>query len=171
MKKLEVIKKTIYRLENNLVEYDWSKCNSCNCGVLASTCMGRDITLFEIGPEVFSDKIPGPFAMKAYCMVTGIGISEVIKSLMDAGFTFDDIKHLEFLSDAKISERAGIKLGYWDKAGYPVAHGYFNKKDYLIKYLKAWVEILEEEAKPVAKERIVYVAVSETITTDNLILN
>lgn len=159
MKKLEVIKQTIYRLENNLVEYDWRCSKSCNCGVLASTCMGRDITTSEIGKMVLNCKNPGAFARKAYCMVTGIGISEVIKSLMDAGFTFDDIKHLEYLSDANIAAKAGIKLGYWEETGYPIAHGYFMEKEYFIKYLKAWVEILEEEA------------ISETITTDNLILN
>jgi hypothetical protein len=92
--------------------------------------------------------IMGAFARKAYCMTTGMPIPKVFQSLKDTGFSFDELRNLEYLSDEKIAGRCNIKVSKWVD-GQDVASGQFSVKESLIKYLKAWVSILEEEQEPI----------------------
>jgi len=97
----------------------------------------------------------------------------VFQVLKDTGFTYTELVELEYLGNEKIANKAGIPISYYEK-GFSAAHGHFKDKDCLIKYLKAWVSILEENeisytlptmqnGESKVKEVIRYVAVSESL--------
>lgn len=184
----------ISSLENKSVHYDWQRPCSCNCGVIAQAITGEtpDVLAKEyINPVAnllansdrkrFTKKDGGLFhpswsdMAKQYCSMTGAPTTLIFKQLHGAGLTKDDILHLEFLSDKKICERAGIemkpivtekKIGGQPsrKARYgflkmftktipatepsikKTSKDYFTSEENLVKYLKAWVEILKEDA-------------------------
>lgn len=188
MTKKEALIKTIYNLENDVYEYNWQNTDKCNCGVLAKTILGgknpTECGLFDHKEA----KGVGTFSMKAYCLTTGEPLSVVFKSLKDAGFTYEELCNLEFLSDRKIADRCGIKVSSFQPE-QEASHGQFFVKGYLISYLKAWVSILQEEetrtqpvqtpaieapaVTPKVVTKTVYVAVPQSITsqTKELILS
>jgi hypothetical protein len=138
---IEVIKKTIHVLENDLVHYDWTEFYSCNCGVLIQ--QATNIRFLKFRSEFTTIKghggLPGPWSSKAkteFCSSTGIPTTDIFKKLKELGLNEKDIMNLEFLSNEKVRGRAN--LNKYDQ---------FHKKDVLIKYLKAWAELLEEEQK------------------------
>jgi alpha-amylase/alpha-mannosidase (GH57 family) len=135
MNKIDALKKTLHVLENDLVRYSWSGSESCNCGVLAQCVTNRtENTLNHLvsAPRVgFSTDNLGPWAKWAnHCQITGIPFNDVMKTLADCGFTWNEIKHLENLSDKSIVD-------------FPV-HVRSNK-EFVIRYFKAWIQKLENE--------------------------
>ena len=153
MNKIEALKKTIYNLENNTYLYSWHNSDTCNCGILAKTVLntGKDETLWNYGianvPSCTNDRFAA-FSKKAHCMTTGIKLPKVFQALKDAGFTFEDVNELEQCTNLEVLTRMGRKEDrrYHSEKGY-----YYNpnksSKWYLIEYLSAWVEILEEKEK------------------------
>ena len=186
MTKTEALEKTIYNLENNVYEYRWSSPHTCNCGVLAKTVLGGK-NIFNAG---FSCTLPkgrgGAFSSHAICITTGIEVPEIFKTLSECGFSHNDLIELEFLSNTSILSKLGQTSRYNEFIeAYVISSSEFDNKGTLIKYLKAWVQILKEEqptvtnvepqpkteTKPV--EKIRYVSVPTTITEKQkeLILN
>lgn len=169
MNKIQALEKTIYNLENDVYVYDWSDTNHCNCGVLARTLLNgkfpRDAG-FGKGPD---NSYPGTFSGRAVCITTGIDLPEVFGALKEAGFTYRELGELEFLGNIPIAEKAGLRAFHY-KDDWNAAHSQFQVKKNVIKYLKAWVEILKQqevkEPEPIQqpeRTRIVYVSVPETI--------
>jgi hypothetical protein len=162
MNKIEALEKTIYNLENNLVEYNWTESNSCNCGVLARTVIdGKSIWEMGYGEAIPAKVDVSAFSKRAYCMTTNMPLPKVFKALVDAGFLWEELKELEQLENKKILRRIGAEELRRDI------------KENLVSYLKAWVEILKEEQpivetqpteEPKVKEIIRYVSVPQTIT-------
>lgn len=153
---IEVIKKTIHVLENDLVYYDWMRSTSCNCGILAQQIgINPDHILSQIS-TVDDHSLPGgPWTrcsrLQSKCEATGKPLQEVFKKLFDLGLSFKDIGNLENLSDENILKKMG--------GTHKVYHGRNSRrgeKTEVIKYLKAWTELLEEEnapnEKPVRRE-------------------
>jgi hypothetical protein len=176
MNKIEALEKTIYNLENDLVEYEWTSSKSCNCGVLAKTVLnGGDIYKagFLRSPSLGHDYTS--FANHAYCMTTGLELPELFQSLKDAGFTFQELLGLENLSGENVIKRLGWQTYSWSNRYNVVYRGHSRSdKQDLITYLKAWVEILKDEQpiietpptpeEPKVKEIIRYVSVPQSIT-------
>jgi hypothetical protein len=108
-----------------------------------------------------------------YCPMTGMPTAEIFKVLFKAGLTRDAIGHLEYLSDLRIVAKAKISTesvtedtiikekqeivtreGFWGigrKVEFRTVNNtrkikkrYFESKSNLIKYLKAWIELIEE---------------------------
>lgn len=130
MNKIQALEKTIYNLENDVYEYSWSNPNSCNCGVLAHALLGKrpsEAGLYNSPLRDNSEK--GAFAGVAFCMTSNMPLPEIFSSLKEAGFSFQDLKELEFLANPHIRMRAGMGDSRFD----------FNEKGSLITYLKAWV--------------------------------
>jgi|SRR5688572_9740456 len=135
MDKITALKKTIYNLENDVYEYNWGRYESCNCGVLAKSILSADnIKDFGIGNSP-SRKRNGA-SSEYYCMTTDLPIPAVFQAVKDAGFSFAEMVELECLTNTEILKLSGV-------SSYELCH--FEKKENLIKYLKAWVEILEEK--------------------------
>lgn len=176
MNKIETLKATIANLESGMI-YHWSNPNNCNCGVIAKTLCNVD-DLSEVGfynSKIRSNNV-GAFAQLAYCMTSNLPIPLVFEKLKQAGFTHKELIELEYLANERIADKIGEKIIVGGTNNLPKSIN-FTKKETLIKYLKAWVEILEEESnvvtevkviedvKPVVREKTVYVSVPETITT------
>jgi len=113
-----------------------------------------------------------------YCPLTKEPVTEIFKKLFDAGMTREDIGHLEYLSDPEILEKININLDTTEK--YFVKRTktksflglgfkkktisvrvqktrkvyYYQKKENLIAYLEAWIEILEDKE---AKESVIII--------------
>ena len=102
-----------------------------------------------------------------YCPLTGEPIAEVFKKLYEAGLTREDIGHLEYLSDPIILKKINIdtnsttetysktetkEQGWWIfkktvefKVEKTKNNHYYQKKENLIAYLEAWIEILKNK--------------------------
>lgn len=180
MNKIETLKATIVNLENGM-EYNWQSCNNCNCGVVAKTLlnggMPHDNGLCH--STVRNNNIFGSFSKEAYCLTSYLPLPLVFQKFKDVGFTFKDIQELEFLGNELILKKIGEKFDFNFNTNI-INNQKYAEKEYLLKYLKAWVEILEKESNvvpkieiveaviaptPIAREKIVYVSVPESIVT------
>lgn len=106
--------------------------------------------------------------VKEYCPLTGQPLVAIFEKLYEAGMKREDIAHLEYLSDPKILAASKIDTsavwtetytkeetrvtGWWIfKESHTVTVkkqkeiNYYQVKENLIAYLKAWMVILEKE--------------------------
>ncbi len=165
-KKVNVLKKAIQMLENGF-EYDWDSTEMCNCGVVVKA-LGVSDSVYTAGSGNWIEK-----TNSGECAITGLKISTIQRELVNAGFTKKDIRELEKLANQDIAKRIGehinsdntfVKYSFMDSY-LPNGNFKYADKATLIKYLRAWVEILEEEKpKEIPQPKIVYVAVPVTIT-------
>lgn len=171
MNKIDALKQTIHNLLYGGMKYHWHDSNHCNCGVVAKTiCNTND--LFSIGYTNSPRKnAVGVFSRDAYCITSDLPLPVVFQSLKDAGFTHQELLELEYLANKEICKNLG-----WERQKITRKNGEFyirematyDVKENLILYLKEWVRILEEETvvqqlTPEVREKIKYVAVSDTI--------
>lgn len=173
MKKIDALKQTIHNILYQGMVYNWHDSNHCNCGVVAKTvCNTND--LFSIGyPNSPLKNGAGVFAKDAYCMTYNLPLPVVFQSLKDAGFTHQELLELEYLANERICKNLGWERVKITKMNYDfhIREGAtYDVKENLLIYLKEWVKILEEETitiphilVPEVKEKIKYVAVSDTI--------
>lgn len=149
---ITVIGKTIDVLENNKVKYNWYDFENCNCGIVAQQACG--ITGSSI--RKFINESNMHFGLWEYavvrCQKTGSPMSHVIRRLRDIGLSNRDLINLENLSDRKIIKKAGLDYEYVQ--GLSPSEGFkqigqtgLAYKSVLIKYLKAWRELLIEEGE------------------------
>lgn len=174
MTKIEAIKKTIFNLENNVIEYNWKNADSCNCGVLARTLLdGKSVwdCGFTNSPKRSSE---GIFSSMAYCITTDLPLPEVFQKLKDAGFTHKELLELEYYGNEEVAKRLGKKIEY-KESGAP--YGWecegLNNKSNLILYLKTWLQILEEKQPKQIQPKVIhhYVSVPETLKKELVTLN
>lgn len=143
MTKIEAIKKTIYNLENDVYEYQWTKAGACNCGILARTLLGGK-EVWDAGflqSPAQQTKGYAPFCQFAFCITTNLELPEVFRVLKETGFTIEELNRLENLNDHAIIKKGQVK---WFECN-DMSNAYRSEKPEVIKYLKAWVEILEEQ--------------------------
>ena len=151
MKTIQALKRVVEALEKDTVEYDWNKPNMCNCGLIAQAALSlnpKDLdTRFRADAAAYkrdTDSKGSCLTWKAVvqrsCGVTGLSSSEIITAFGQAGFRPEDVVHLEFLENKAILKEAGID---------GTQGGYYKKKENLMKYLRAWIKILETEKIPV----------------------
>jgi hypothetical protein len=183
MNKIEALRATIVSIENGM-NYNWYSSNSCNCGVIAKTlCDTNDLNSIGFKESPLLDpKRSSVFSSKAYCLTSNLPLPLMFKKLKESGFTHQDLLELEWLGNEKILKRIGEPYSFWKEENcFIIDNQKYLQKDILTKYLKAWVDILEEESNVVAevkvveaikdipkhitREKTVYVSVPETITT------
>ncbi len=163
MTKIEALKKTIYNLENDVFPYKWTDYNNCNCGVVARTIMNGTepgCAGFHQSPSINHSLCS--FSGYAYCMTTNLPLPKVFQELKDTGFTHNELMELEDLRNPIILNKLGWETFKIYDRNLPKAPNARDSKESLIVYIKAWVEILQEDQPPV-KEIIKYVAVSPEI--------
>lgn len=141
-------------LEDGTFYYDWSKANSCNCGVLFCALTGRSASgLMQVMPPTVKD---GTWRERVgyYCPVTGVPENELFKELFSCGLTAKDIVHLEYLNDPKVREKMGSPLIQgrpytwldrliWRFTKKPVQH--YAKRVNTIAYMRAWADLIAEQ--------------------------
>lgn len=138
-KKISVLEKAIQMLENGF-KYNWEMTESCNCGVVACAVTKKKWSYNAIRKDatfnrsIWSEAIANTADNK--CNITGLKIGRVQKALLGAGFGKHDLLQLEYLSNSDILARCCIDNENGD---------YWRRKSNLLRYLRAWIEILKEE--------------------------
>ncbi|HYC84575.1 MAG TPA: hypothetical protein VEB86_05100 [Chryseosolibacter sp.] len=113
--------------------YQWGHMGSCNCGFLA-----QQITLLtreEIHRRAMERSGDWSDQLNDYCPASGSRIDWVIGRLVEVGFSIDDLRHLERLSDPAILRT------------FPPGQRYLrhNIKSDVVLYLRRWASLLEDK--------------------------
>lgn len=124
---IKALKETVLDLRLNRKDYDWWNCSGCNCGILAQNICGMDAAALT------DNRNTGSWSM--VCRSTGKKLSVVLEKMFLVGMTKEDIIGLESLSDENILKEAGMVRDFVS----------FTDKDSVIKYMEAWLRILERE--------------------------
>ena len=116
------LKTAIFALENDTIFYNWTTQSSCNCGVVAQAILhlpADDIgILFDplhikfralTGNKEKSIEHSWKNSIKYLCPITGKSGIDILDRLFDAGMSREDVIHLEYLENAVILKRAGIR--------------------------------------------------------------
>jgi hypothetical protein len=130
LKIIEALRKTAAQLENGN-RYEWGHMGSCNCGNLAQT-----ITSFsraEIQKYALEKRGDWSEQLIDYCPTSGLPMDLIIEKMIDFGFTRQDLRHLEWLSDAAILNKIGVS--FLNR----------NLKSDTILYIKSWANLLEDQ--------------------------
>jgi hypothetical protein len=129
---IQTIRRSAKKLELSTI-YQWGHMGSCNCGFLAQEV--TKLTKEEIHTRAMMRHGDWTEQLNDYCPVNGLPMDDLISELLVFGFDSDDLRHLEKLSDGKILRT--IPLEERD-----LKH---NLKKDVVKYMKAWADLLEEE--------------------------
>lgn len=129
LKIIEALRKTAAQLENGN-RYEWGHMGSCNCGNLAQT-----ITSFSRAEiQKYALQKTGDWSEQLidYCPTSGLPMDLIIEKMTNFGFTRQDLRHLEWLSDTDILNKIGVS--YLNR----------NLKSDTILYIKSWANLLED---------------------------
>jgi hypothetical protein len=129
---VSVLRTTAKKIEGSN-SYQWGHMGLCNCGFLA-----QEITHFtkaEIHQRAMQRHGDWTEQLNDYCPTSGLPMDDLISELLSFGFDANDLKHLEKLSDGKV-----LRLIPVDQRD--LKH---NIKKDVVKYLKIWANLLEEE--------------------------
>jgi len=129
---IQAIRSAATKLEASNI-YQWGHMGSCNCGFLAQEV--TKLTKEEIHTRAMMRHGDWTEQLNDYCPINGLPLDDVISELLAFGFDSDDLKHLEKLSDGRILRTLPI-------VQRDLKH---NLKKDVIKYMKAWADLLEEE--------------------------
>lgn len=129
---ISVLKNTAHALENS-ADYQWGHMGSCNCGFLAQqiTKLRKD-QIHTYAMQSYGDWNE---QLNDYCPTSGLPMDGLISEMISFGFDADDLKNLERLSDQRIL----LMLSLEER------NLRFNVKADVVKYLHAWVSLLEQE--------------------------
>ena len=114
-------------------KYQWGHMGACNCGFLAQEV--TKLTQAEIHDRAMLRHGDWSEQVNDYCPVKGLPFDEIISDLIALGFDSEDLKHLERPSDPIILHSLAP-----DQRN--LRH---NVKADVVKYMKTWARLLEEE--------------------------
>jgi len=147
---INALRTTVRKLSSS-DNYQWGHMGSCNCGHLA-----QELTHFSKAEiHAFAMERYGDWSqqVKDFCLDSNLPIDLIIQTMFKAGLTRSDIRHLEKLSDNKIINT----LPENDRELKQ------NNKDDVIKYINAWVHMLEFELVDEIKLNINELSLQENI--------
>ena len=130
LKIIDALRKTARQLENGN-RYEWGHMGSCNCGNLAQTV--TSFSKAEIQKYALQKTGDWSEQLVDYCPTSGLPMDLIIEKMLDFGFSRQDLRHLEWLSDADILNKMGVS--------------YFNSnlKSDTILYLYSWANLVEDK--------------------------
>jgi hypothetical protein len=129
---INALRSTARRIESNF-QYQWGHMGLCNCGFLA-----QEVTHFtktEIHQRAMQRHGDWTEQLNDYCPSSGLPMDNLISDLLAFGFDPDDLKHLEKLSDWKILRTLPL----------PERNLKHNSRKDVVKYIKTWATLLEEQ--------------------------
>jgi hypothetical protein len=128
---IQALRTTAQKIEHNS-SYQWGHMGLCNCGFLAQqiTSLSKD----EIHRRAMQRHGDWSEQLNDYCPTSGLPMDDLIDQLVNFGFTPEELRHLERLSDKAVLQRLPIEKRY-------LSH---NIKADVIVYLNAWATMLEE---------------------------
>ena len=130
---IQALRTTAQRLATR-APYQWGHMGSCNCGHLAQTI--TCLTKAEIHSRAMQRYGDWERQLLDYCPTSGLPIDDTIDEMLAAGFTRQDLTHLERLSDPGI--RALIPF----ERRNALRH---NQRDDVVLYLRTWADALENQ--------------------------
>jgi hypothetical protein len=129
---VSVLRTTAKKIEAS-DSYQWGHMGLCNCGFLAQEI--TRLTKAEIHQRAMQRHGDWTEQLNDYCLTSGLPMDDLISELFSFGFDAADLNHLEKLSDGKVLRL--IPLHERD-----LKH---NLKKDVVKYLKTWAILLEDE--------------------------
>jgi len=129
---IEALRCTADKLQSGAT-YMWGHMGSCNCGNLAQELTQK--TKAEIHAYAMQGSGDWNEQLNDYCGVSAIPIDLLIFEMLTAGFSLEDLKNLEKLSDKEVLSRLPIEKRY-------LRH---NVREDVIVYLQEWASMLEEQ--------------------------
>jgi hypothetical protein len=130
---ISALRATVKKLESGAT-YHWGHMGACNCGNLAQELL--QVSKAEIHAWALQTR-EGDWSEQTaeYCAKSNLPLDLMISKLLQKGLTTSDLQHLEKLSDPQILALLSAEE----------RHLNFNNKVDLIKYLKAWSSLLENQ--------------------------
>jgi len=129
---IAALRDTADRLTHD-ASYQWGHMGMCNCGHLAQSITG--LRQAEIHDSALIREGDWEQQAKDYCPTSGHLIDSILAAMFSLGLTREDIRHLEKLSDPDVIRRVGRHLK-------------FNRRDDVVTYLRAWGDLLCNDAPP-----------------------
>ncbi|MEQ8927838.1 MAG: hypothetical protein RLO81_18625 [Fulvivirga sp.] len=129
---VNVLRRTASKLASSK-NYQWGHMGSCNCGFLAQEI--TQISSADIHKRAMQKYGDWNEQLNDYCPTSGLLMDDLISTMLNFGFDSDDLKHLEKLSDKNVLHSLPLEERYLNH----------NRKEDVIKYLKAWAALLEEK--------------------------
>lgn len=129
-KMIDVLSRTADRLENG-AEYNWSHQGNCNCGHLAQTI--THLSKAEIHARALEKAGDWRDKVVDYCPTSDFPIDHIITTILEFGFSRDDLSHLERLSSPEILQAVSPERK-------PLRH---NVREDVVLYLRVWTTRLE----------------------------
>ncbi len=130
---ITAFRKTIQKLKNG-APYQWGHMGSCNCGNLAQEI--AQLSKAEIHRYAMQNSGDWNDQLIDYCPTSGYPMDLMVKKLLDAGLTLEELMHLERLSDPAILKHIPMPRRY------QLAK---NIKEDVIYYMEVWLGILETQ--------------------------
>jgi hypothetical protein len=125
-------------IDENVFDYQWTEPTQCNCGVVVCSLLGVSANHLK---QLLRDEGLRPKDDPTWrrivgqnCPITGVPQSVLFQHLYRFGMTATEFNHLEKLDRPDIAKRAGFN-GKQAK----------DAPDNLVKYLRAWADILTEQ--------------------------
>jgi len=132
---VQALRATALNIEKSQ-SYQWGHMGLCNCGFLAQQITSQSKE--EIHSKAMAGRGDWSEQLNDYCPTSGLPMDSLIDELVFFGFTVDELKHLERLSDPKVLHEIPIERRH-------VRH---NVKADVILYLNTWAEVLERSLLP-----------------------
>ncbi len=132
---IQALRVTAARLSRGAA-YKWSHFGRCNCGNLAQTV--SQLSPEEVYQAAFVRSGDWGEQAREFCPTSGYPIDFLLERLFELGLTPEDVRHLERLSDDRVLKRLGVTA---------LAH---HERDNVVRYMRAWAELLEDMLAPAA---------------------
>ena len=129
---IRILRETARVLENSVL-YQWGHMGACNCGFLAQQIshLGKD----EIHARAMEQSGDWNQQLVDYCPSSGLRMDDLISTMLNAGFSINDLKHLERLSDPAVLRTLPLSERYL----------HHNIREDVVKYFRTWADLLETE--------------------------
>lgn len=130
--RVSALRRTAARLRLG-ARYQWGHFGACNCGHLAQTL--TNLSREEIHRAAVERAKDWGDAAVEYCPTSGYPLDHILTEILSAGFSLDDVAHLEELSAKRVLAELPEERRHLRR----------NDREDLIAYLLAWADLLERE--------------------------
>jgi adenylate kinase family enzyme len=128
---IEALRSTARKLQASDA-YQWGHMGLCNCGFLAQEI--THLSKAEIHRRAMERYGDWSEQLNDYCTESGLPMDHLISELLAFGFSAEDLKNLERLSDRAVLEQIPV-----EKRSLR-----YNAKADVVLYLNTWASMLEE---------------------------
>jgi hypothetical protein len=129
---IDTLRETAARLANG-ARYEWGHMGRCNCGHLVQTV--TNMTDYEIVKTIDFELDEWTEHAQDYCEGSGHKVDDLFIILQNVGFSYQDVIHLENLSDQKVLDRLEGGRRYLRR----------NSVEDVTLYMSTMADLLEED--------------------------